>query len=40
VYAQFLERNIEPLIDEGQQLTAILTSSLQTARRNRDSRSR
>ena len=40
VDAQFLERDSEGLIDEGRQLTAILTSSLQTARRNRDASSR
>ncbi len=34
VHAQFIERNIGRLLDEGQQTTAILTASLQTARNN------
>jgi four helix bundle protein len=34
VYARFLKRDIAWLIDEGQQITAILTASLQTAREN------
>lgn len=36
VHARFIERDIAQLIDEGQQITAILTASLQTARTNRD----
>jgi four helix bundle protein len=36
VHARFIQRNIGGLIDEGQQITAILTASLQTARNNRD----
>jgi len=35
VYARFVKRDIAWLIDEGQQLTAILTASLQTARNNK-----
>ena len=35
VYAMFVKRDIGCLIDEGQQITAILTASLQTARNNR-----
>ena len=35
VYARFLERDISWLIDEGEQITAILAASLQTARKNR-----
>lgn len=34
VYARFIERDISGLVDEGQQITAILTASLQTARKN------
>jgi len=39
-YARYFERDISDLIDEGRQLTAILTSSTQTARENSDSRRR
>ena len=35
VYARFVKRDFGWLIDEGQQITAILTASLQTARKNR-----
>ena len=35
VFARFLERDISWLIDEGEQITAILSASLQTARKNR-----
>jgi four helix bundle protein len=34
VYARFVKRDIEWLINEGQEITAILTASLQTARNN------
>ena len=34
VYARFIERDISGLVDEGQQITAILAASLQTARKN------
>ena len=34
LYAVFVKRDIARLIDEGHQLTAILTASLQTARKN------
>ena len=34
VYADFLERDIGALIEEGNEITAILTASLQTARNN------
>ena len=36
VHARFIERDIGWLVDEGQQITAILTASLQTARKNRN----
>ncbi|MEJ2033674.1 MAG: four helix bundle protein [Deltaproteobacteria bacterium] len=32
VYAGFIERDLSRLVDEGQQITAILSASLQTAR--------
>jgi len=35
IYALFVKRDIGWLVDEGQQITAILTASLQTARNNR-----
>lgn len=35
VFALFVKRDIAWLVDEGQQITAILTASLQTARNNR-----
>ena len=35
IYALFVKRDISWLVDEGQQITAILTASLQTARNNR-----
>ncbi|MFU8833576.1 MAG: four helix bundle protein, partial [Wenzhouxiangella sp.] len=34
VYAHFIKRDIGSLIEEGKQITAILTASLQTARNN------
>ncbi|MFH2005212.1 MAG: four helix bundle protein [bacterium] len=36
IHARFVERDIRSLVDEGEQLTAILTSSLQTARTNQN----
>ena len=36
VHARFIQREIGALIDEGQQITAILTDSLQTARNNQN----
>jgi len=36
VHARFIQREIGALIDEGQQITAILTASLQTARNNQN----
>ena len=38
VHAQFLKRDIRWLVDEGQQITAILTASLNTARNNNKSK--
>ncbi len=35
VHARFVKRDIGALLDEGEQITAILTASLQTARSNR-----
>ncbi len=35
VFARFVKRDINWLIDEGEQITAILAASLQTARKNR-----
>lgn len=35
MHARFVEQDIGPLADEGEQLTAILTASLHTARNNR-----
>ncbi len=40
VYARFVKSDIAWLIDEGQQITAILTASLQTARNNKRSTKR
>ena len=34
-HARFVQRDIGSLVDEGEQLTAILTASLNTARKNR-----